>query len=59
MARSTEPPSWPLNVWVDLAPLMHIIEDLKIEKDILHLCQPIVVLYGCFHLSDSCEARHI
>ncbi len=51
MVRSTDAARWPLrDDFEDLAPLRHIMEDLSSEKDILHLSQPMVVLYGCFHL---------
>ncbi len=54
MVRSTEAVRWPLKDDY-LAPLRHMIEDLSSENknDILHLSQPMVVLYGCFHLSES------
>ncbi len=55
MVRSTEAARWPLkDDFEDLAPLRHMMEDLSREKDIL---QPMVVLYGCFHLSESMLAR--
>ncbi len=58
--RSTDAARWPLrDDFEDLAPLRHIMEDLSSEKDILHLSQPMVVLYGCFHLSESMLARRL
>ncbi len=60
MVRSTDAARWPLrDDFEDLAPLRHIMEDLSSEKDILHLSQPMVVLYGCFHLSESMLARRL
>ncbi len=56
MVRSTEAVRWPLKDDY-LAPLRHMMEDLSSENDILHLNQPMVVLYGCFHLSESILAR--
>ncbi len=62
MVRSTrEAARWSLkDDFEDLAPLRHMIEDdLSSENDILHLSQPMVVLYGCFHLSESMLARRL
>ena len=59
MVRSTEAARLLLKVWEDLAPLRHMIDDLRREKEILQRSQPIVELYGCFHLSDSCDARRL
>ena len=36
-----------------------MIEDLRRKKEILHLSQPIVESYNCFHLSESCDARRL
>ena len=43
----------------DLAPLRHTIEDLSNENEILQRSQPLVVLYGCFHLSEICDDKHL
>ena len=61
MVRSTrEAARWSLkDDFEDLASLRHMIEDLSSENDILHLSQPMVVLYGCFHLSESMLARRL
>ena len=61
MVRSTrEAARWSLkDDFEDLAPLRHMIEDLSSENDILHLSQPMVVQYGCFHLSESMLARRL
>ena len=48
-------------LWDDLAPRRHVIEDLSRENELLHVARnlPILELYGCFHLSESCEARRL
>ncbi len=46
MVRSTDAARWPLrDDFEGLAPLRHMMEDLSSENNILHLSQPMVVLY--------------